>query len=259
MIYFRSVCYLEWTEGKGTEYSGTGFLMKASSGGPFMFASAGHNFRDGKNKLAKTELKRFNMMFNNPKGLSYKDLIRDTRRNTTIHLNLQTDLLDKFDFELGICDEDEMFTMQKKNGKTLTNTKVAGRPHADFMVLTLHDTEAVKNFLQDRDLAWLNCAAKEHRKSKQNESVLTFGYPAIEEDGNYPLRLSFGNEGSPEAVERLGYPMNLKEENIVYDLDTEVGSSGSPVIGRNEHSYTVKAVHVSKASKLSWNIGQKFN
>ena len=93
--------------------------------------------------------------------------------------------------------------------------------------------------------------------------MLTFGYPGIEENGLFPLRLSFGKEGNPEAVEKeesrlVGYPMNYRDENIVYDLDTEKGSSGSPVIGRgmDDDSYTVKAIHVSSVSELPWNLGQ---
>jgi hypothetical protein len=256
--FFRSICYLEWTLGRHEENSdsGTGFLMKTSRG--FMFVSAGHNFREGENGLEKTELKRFNMVFNNPKGLSYKNKTKDT-----IHINLQIDLLDKFDYTLAICHNSEMLLKEKKNGKHVPLNLVEGRPNADFMVLSLYDTEAVKEFLQQRGLTWLECASKEYRKPKQNESVLTFGYPAIEEEGTFPLRLSFGKEGSPENVEKeesrlAGYPVNYRDENIVYDLDTEKGSSGSPVIGRgrDEDSYTVKAIHVARVSELPWNLGQ---
>ena len=52
--------------------------------------------------------------------------------------------------------------------------------------------------------------------------------------------------------------MNYRDENIVYDLDTQKGSSGSPVIGRgrDEDSYTVKAIHVKSVPHTSWNAGQ---
>ena len=90
-----------------------------------------------------------------------------------------------------------------------------------------------------------------------------FGYPAIKEENTFPLRLSFGKESSPEKVEaeqnRVGWaPNNYTNENIVYDLDTVKGSSGSPVIGRgeDENSYTVKAIHVKKVPSFNLNAGQ---
>ena len=142
MLIFRSVCYLEWTEGNGEEYFGTGFLMKTIRG--FMFVSAGHNFRDGKEDLVRTKFKRYNMMFNNPKGLSYKN-----KTNDTIHLNLQKDFLDRFDFTLAICDSNNIFFKEKKNGKHVQSKTVEGRPHADFMALTISDTAAFTKFLKN--------------------------------------------------------------------------------------------------------------
>ena len=44
----------------------------------------------------------------------------------------------------------------------------------------------------------------------------------------------------------------------MYDLDTECGSSGSPVLGRGSEGalYTLKAVHVERVPKTPRNAGQ---
>ena len=77
------------------------------------------------------------------------------------------------------------------------------------------------------------------------------------------MRLSFGKEGSPEDVEKEEYKKsgrqeNYRDEKIVYDLDTECGSSGSPVLGRGSEGalYTVKAIHVERVLDTPWNAGQ---
>ena len=129
---------MEWTEASGKEPSGTGFLMKSRTG--FMFASAGHNFFRAENgrQVANTDFKTYNMMFNNPIGLSYK---KETENE--IHLNLQTDLLDQFDYTLYKRFKDEMFFKSKYNGKEIIHKAEPGRPYADVMVLRLQHDDAV--------------------------------------------------------------------------------------------------------------------
>ena len=68
-------------------------------------------------------------MFNNRIGLSYK---KETENE--IHLNLQTDLLDQFDYTLYMRFKDEIFCKSKNNGKEIIHKAEPGRPYTDVMV-----------------------------------------------------------------------------------------------------------------------------
>ena len=218
----KSVCMLE-----SPDWKGTGFLVEIPDEG-IAFMSAGHLFKDDNNKLPLAiKLDKYKLFFNNSSG--------DPSVAETCHLG-------QFGSVRGVIaynGEKRLFP---------DNSTSSAKPGEDYSMLFLPEEELTK-----LGLSHLQLGKGDYLDYKKDEVVAIFGHPGegVSEGGDKrPLRVSYGKEKKGERGGNF----------LLYNNDTLMGSSGSPVFGRGGETsgcaYAVKGIHVASIKEGRTNGAQ---
>ena len=298
-----SICMIAGKDVSDNYFMGTAFLasIPTISGLEVAFMSAGHNFEDILSSTAGPDaLYKFTIHFGNISGI-WPNLVEGRRgtpvgSHTDYHqpINLGV-FLEPFNVCGSISNKGKRVLFQ--NGRLITQSLETRRDNIglseDYCVLQLNHHD-VAGCLKQKKLDFFPCGTDEYLDCKHTGLVAIIGHPGIEEDqGNYPLRFSFGAEKDPDMTPNFykdanpiikilsmffddvglkkkwkggpdGYPNKDAVKNyLFYDNDTFGGNSGSPVIGRGDtaltQGYCVKGIHVQRFNEANTNGAQKIH
>ena len=233
----EAVCLLEWKEKDGVPYIGTGFLAQDQDSKQVYWMTAGHNLEN---------LDLCNPEMPEEQKIRCEDYF--IRFAHTKHINRL--------YKMNLSDFFQICNFQKDKilfKRPLNDDKV----NADFMIVPLGDTlESLREKFDKIDA--IPIAKDKTFKESAKDDFYVLGHPTTN-NKEVIQKFSRGTLSEPEELkancrkeERRIEIEKMKSSKLFHTVDTDKGSSGSPLMFYRHNQWNVVGIHVGGLDKISF-------